>query len=190
MEGLVVKIGEMLDQKLEEKLVVKIEEMLDEKLEEELVVKIEKMLDEKLERKLDEKLDQKLDQKLDEKLGILEHKLEQKIEDVRQEIADVQVKLEEKITKVTEDMEKLRKEMLDQFFLFEQEYGDKIVSMGDYILVDKDKNEIRSKQVNQLENRVERLEVKSLVYENDIFKLQHQMWRKIHKRKSRHEFQK
>ncbi len=155
MEELVAKIGEMLDQKLEEKLVAKFEEMLDEKLEEKLVAKFEEMLDQKLEEKLvvkieemlDEKLEEKLNEKLDEKLGILEYKLEQKI---------------------TEDIEKLRKEMLDQFFLFEQEYGDKIVSMGDYILVDKDKNEIRNKQVTQLENRVERLEVKSLVYENDI----------------------
>ena len=71
--------------------------------------------------------------------------------------------------------------MLDRYFLFEQEYGDKIISMGDYILLDKDKNEIRNNQVDQLENRVERLEVKSLVYENDIFKLQHSWKQRVQK---------
>ncbi len=111
----------------------------------ELLVKFGEMLDEKLETKVGQ---------------ILEEKLEPAVERLRMEIGNSE--------------EKLRKEMLDRYFLFEQEYGDKIISMGDYILFDKDKNERINNQVCHLENRVDRLEVKSLVYENDIFKLKHQ----------------
>lgn len=130
MEELVIKIGEMLDEKIE----TKISEMLDEKIE----TKMSKMLDEKIETKINPTLDE-----------------------IKQEM----VSLDDKV-------ENLREDMLDKFFLFEKEYGDKIISMGDYILVDKDKNEIRNKQIVKLENRMERAEANIFACQNDVFKVQ------------------
>ena len=62
-------IGQLLDQKLEEKLEQKLEEKLEQKLEEKLEQKLEEKLDQKLEQKLEQKLDQKLEEKLDQKLA-------------------------------------------------------------------------------------------------------------------------
>ena len=58
-------IGQLLDQKLEEKLEQKLEEKLEQKLEE----KLDQKLEEKLEQKLEDKLEQKLEDKLDQKLA-------------------------------------------------------------------------------------------------------------------------
>ena len=136
---------------------------------EELLIKIGEMLDEKIVEVKQEIVG--TEKRLREEIVNLEDKL-------KKEIVHSEEKLREEIIN---SEEKLRKEMLDRYFLFEQEYGDKIISMGDYILLDKDKNEIRNNQVDQLENRVERLEVKSLVYENDIFKLQHSRKQRVQK---------
>ena len=64
-------IGQLLDQKLEEKLEQKLEEKLDQKLEE----KLEQKLEQKLDQKLEEKLDQKLAQQKEEILTEATHRM-------------------------------------------------------------------------------------------------------------------
>lgn len=158
MEELVIKIGEMLDEKLEtkmgqlldEKLETKMGQLLDEKLE----TKIGQLLDEKLETKvgqlLDEKLEDKVGQLLDEKLDT---RLQQMSDDFSAQIAE------------------LREDMMDQFFLFECEYGDRILAIGDSALLDNEKNRERSKKMHELEERMNRNEVRIDACQNDIFKL-------------------
>lgn len=60
-------IGQLLDQKLEEKL--------DQKLEEKLEQKLEEKLEQKLDQKLEEKLDQKLAQQKEEILTEATHRM-------------------------------------------------------------------------------------------------------------------
>ena len=109
---------------------------------EELVVKIGEMLDEKLETKIGQVIDEKLDAKL-----------QQMSDDFSAQIAE------------------LREDMMDQFFLFESEYGDRILAIGDSALLDNEKNRERCKKMHELEERMNRNEVRIDACQNDIFKL-------------------
>jgi len=60
-------------------LLIRIGEMLDEKLEQKLEEKLEQKLDEKLEQKLEEKLDKKLDEKLDKRFKQIETSLNSRL---------------------------------------------------------------------------------------------------------------
>lgn len=125
---------------------------------EELVIKIGEMLDEKLETKmgqlLDEKLETKVGQVIDEKLDA---KLQQMSDDFCAQIAE------------------LREDMMDQFFLFESEYGNRILAIGDSALLDNEKNRERSKKMHELEERMNRNEVRIDACQNDIFKLKQRL---------------
>lgn len=63
-------------------------------------------------------------------------------------------------------------ELLDRFLLFEHEYGDWILAIGDSALVDNQKNVERAKKMHQLEERMDANEIKMAGCRNDIFKLQ------------------
>lgn len=160
MEELVIKIGEMLDEKLDKKL----GEVLDEKLDK----KLGEILDEKLDKKLDEKLDKKLDVKLQKLKTDMTNELDEKIQ-------NLSVTFDMKMQQMSDDFNtqivELREDMLDQFFLFESEYGDRILAIGDSALLDNEKNRERCKKMHELEERMNRNEVRIDACQNDIFKL-------------------
>ena len=125
-----------------EELVLKMGEMLDTKLEEILNRKLGEMLDTKLEEILNRKLEQILDTKLDKKMQDMEQRLEQKLE-----------------KKFDEKLEKVKKEILDHQFLFEQNYGTKIDAIFDAVSLELDKNLEKSEKIRKIDSRMDRSEV-------------------------------
>lgn len=122
---------------------------------EELLVKFEELLDRKFETKFAE--------------------LKQEIQEVKQDVAELKEELQgmkSEIEEVKQNVEDLKQEMLDQFVLFENEYGDRILAIGDSALIDNQKNVKRAKKMHQLEERMDAHEIKLAVCRNDIFKLQ------------------
>lgn len=122
---------------------------------EELLVKFEELLDTKFEAKFAE-----LKQEI---IG-----LKEEIQEVKQEVAG----LKEEVQEVKQNIADLKQEMLDRFLLFEYEYGDRILAIGDSTLMDNQKNVERAKRMHELEERMDAHEIKLAVCRNDIFKLQ------------------
>ena len=136
MEELILKIGKMLDQKLEEKFNEKLRDF-----EERLEIKQEQKLDEKIQT-LEERLETKLEKKFDEKFQVSEQRLETKLE-----------------KKFDKKLEELKKEVLDQYFLFEQNYGTKIDAILDAVSLELDKNLKKSEKIRKIDSRMDRSEV-------------------------------
>ena len=109
------------------------------------------VMDQKIDR-LREDLSQELEKKLEQKL---EKKLEQKLEQKLDE------KLEQKLSQ-------FKKEILDQLFIFEQEYGAKIDAILDSVSMEMDKNIEKSEKIRNLGKRMDRAEVTIFNHEKRI----------------------
>ncbi len=96
----------------------------------ELLVKFEKMLDVKLNEKISE--------------------VKQEIAELKQNVQSIEAKLE----------------------LFEYDYGTRIKLMSNAILLEEDQNTEINHKIHKLEEKVERNEFHILECQNDIFKLQ------------------
>lgn len=162
MEDLLVKIGQMLDDKIEKQ----IGKLLDEKLDTKLDAKFQEFSN-----SFDVKL-QKLSDSVDARLQNLSDTFDAKLKI----LSDIFiVKMQQMSDDFNSKIEELRQDMLDQFFLFECEYGDRIVAIGDSALLDNQKNVERSEKMHDLEERMNRTELKMEVCQNDIFKLKQQV---------------
>ena len=184
MEDLLVKIGQMLDDKIEKQ----IGKLLDEKLDAKLDAKFQEFSDnfdvklQNLSDSFDVKL-QNLSDSFDVKLQKLSDSVDARLQNLSdtfdaklQILSDIFiVKMQQMSDDFNSKIEELRQDMLEQFFLFECEYGDRIVAIGDSALLDNQKNVERSEKMHDLEERMNRTELKMEVCQNDIFKLKQQV---------------
>ena len=143
---------------------------------EELLVKFEELLDTKFEAKFAELkqeiigLKEEIQEVKQEVAGLKEEvqEVKQEIAELKEEVQDIKYELEN----VKQNIADLKQEMLDRFLLFEYEYGDRILAIGDSTLMDNQKNVERAKRMHELEERMDAHEIKLAVCRNDIFKLQ------------------
>ncbi len=157
---------------------------------EELLVKFEELLDTKFEAKFAELkqeiigLKEEIQEVKQEVAGLKEEvqevkqeiaELKEEVQEVKQEIAELKEEVQDikyELENVKQNIADLKQEMLDRFLLFEYEYGDRILAIGDSTLMDNQKNVERAKRMHELEERMDAHEIKLAVCRNDIFKLQ------------------
>ncbi len=82
----------------------------------------------------------------------------QKIEDVKEELR----------TEMKQEMNNMEKRILDQLFLFEQEYGTKIDAIFDAVTLELDKNLEKSVKIRKLDGRIDRCEATLFNHEKRI----------------------
>lgn len=148
MEELLVRIGEMLDEKLA---------VFKEELRAEFKQELEEVKTE---------LRAEFKQGLEELKTELRAEFKQGLEKLKTEL---RAEFKQEITNAKEE---LRKEMLDQFFLFEQKYGDRIITVGELALLDNQKNLERAEKMHQLEERMNKNEASIYACQHEIFALQ------------------
>ncbi len=89
-------------------------------------------------------------------------KLEQNAEHMRLELKN---EIDQKIGDA-------KKQILDQHFLFEHEYGTKIDAIFDAVSLELDKNKEKSEKIRKLETRIEQNEIKIFNHEERISRLE------------------
>jgi len=117
---------------------------------------------------MNEKFEKRFEQ-MDQKIDVLKQELNQEIGNVKQEI-------NQKIDCVKQDlhqkMNNIHKEILDQQFLFESEYGTKIDAIFDSVSLELDKNLEKSQKIRRLSERMDRNEVTVFNHEKRISSLE------------------
>ncbi len=98
-----------------------------------------------------------------------EQKINQKFNDFEQKINQEFNDFEQKINQKISDSEK---RILDQQFLFENEYGIKIDAIFDAVTLELDKNLEKSQKIGKLEGRMDRNEVAVFNHERRISTLE------------------
>ena len=85
--------------------------------------------------------------------------IKKKLAGIDQRLDEMDNKIDEKIDDLREEMNQRTKEILDQQFLFESEYGRKIDVIFDSVSLEMDKNLEKSEKIRKLDQRVDRNEV-------------------------------
>ena len=85
--------------------------------------------------------------------------IDQRLDEMDKRLTGIDNKIDEKIDDLREEMNQRTNEILDQQFLFESEYGRKIVVIFDSVSLEMDKNLEKSEKIRKLDQRVERNEV-------------------------------
>ena len=105
---------------------------------------------------------------LQEQMGGLQNQvngLQNQVNGLQDQVNGMESRLDNKI-------EEVRQEILDQQFLFEQEYGIKIDAIFDAVTMELDKNLEKSEKIRTLEKRADRHDAVMLGYEKRISKLE------------------
>ena len=90
----------------------------------------------------------------------------QKIEDVKEELR----------IEMKQEMNNMEKRILDQLFLFEQEYGTKIDAIFDAVTLELDKNLEKSVKIRKLDGRMDRCEATLFNHEKRISNFELNSW--------------
>ncbi len=84
----------------------------------------------------------------------------------------LQTQVNEMESRLDNKIETVRQEILDQQFLFEQEYGIKIDAIFDAVTLELDKNLEKSEKLHRLEKRIDRTDVTIFGHEKRISTLE------------------
>lgn len=109
------------------------------------------------------------EQKINQKFNDFEQKINQEFNDFEQKVEQKFNDFEQKINQKISDSEK---RILDQQFLFENEYGIKIDAIFDAVTLELDKNLEKSQKIGKLEGRMDRNEVAVFNHERRISTLE------------------
>ena len=140
---------QIMDKKLNE---------MNEKFErkfEEMESKFEKKFEE-MESKFDKKFEE-MESKFDKKFEEMDNKLERKFEELKAENRELREEI---------------REIREQQFVFEHEYGKKIDAIFDAVTMELDKNLEKSKKIRKLEERTDRSEIILFDHEKRISKVE------------------
>ena len=123
---------------------------------------------EHFEQKINQKFND-FEQKINKKFNDFEQKINQEFNDFEQKVEQKFNDFEQKINQKISDSEK---RILDQQFLFENEYGIKIDAIFDAVTLELDKNLEKSQKIGKLEGRMDRNEVAVFNHERRISTLE------------------
>lgn len=124
---------------------------------------------------------QKLENNFNDKLNGLKDKLENSFNDKINKIKnELETNFDKKFSEFELEIEgnfyqkidELRKELLDQQFLFEEEYGMKIDAILDAVTLELDKNLEKSDKIRKLDSRMDRVEANIFGHEKRISHLE------------------
>lgn len=88
------------------------------------------------------------------------------------QVNGLQTQVNEMESRLDNKIETVRQEILDQQFLFEQEYGIKIDAIFDAVTLELDKNLEKSEKLHRLEKRIDRTDVTIFGHEKRISNLE------------------
>lgn len=88
------------------------------------------------------------------------------------QVNGLQTQVNEMESRLDNKIETVRQEILDQQFLFEQEYGIKIDAIFDAVTLELDKNLEKSEKLHRLEKRIDRTDVTIFGHEKRISTLE------------------
>lgn len=108
-----------------------------------------------------------MEEKILLELSKLNEKIDQKINDLDQKVDRLEQGMDQKIEN---KIESAKKEILDHYFLFEQEYGYKINAILDTVITVSKKSEEKAELIRQLDRRMSKQELRTLALEQRCFK--------------------
>ena len=107
-----------------------------------------------------------------EEMSDMKSELQEEISGIKQEMSDMKSELQGEISGIKQEMSNMKKELkqeiLDTRFILEQEYGEKINSMYDVLVMAKDKEYDNHKEIEKLDNRLTRAEANIFKQGEDI----------------------
>lgn len=121
---------------------------------------------------MNEKFEKKFEQ-MDQKMDGLKQELNQNMNEFKGELnQDMNNFKGELYLRMDNLKQELHKEILDQHFLFESEYGTKIDAIFDSVSLELDKNLEKSQKIRRLSERMDRNEVTVFGHEKRISSLE------------------
>ncbi len=98
--------------------------------------------------------------------------LQGQVNGLRDQVNGLQTQVNGMESRLDNKIEEVRQEILDQQFLFEQEYGIKIDAIFDAVTMELDKNLEKSEKLHKLEKRMDRNDVTIFNHEKRISNLE------------------
>lgn len=98
--------------------------------------------------------------------------LQNQVNSLQDQVNNLETKVNGMESRLDNKIEEVRQDILDQQFLFEQEYGIKIDAIFDAVTLELDKNLEKSKKLHRLEKRMDRNDVTILGHEKRISTLE------------------
>lgn len=98
--------------------------------------------------------------------------LQNQVNSLQDQVNNLETKVNGMESRLDNKIEEVRQDILDQQFLFEQEYGIKIDAIFDAVTLELDKNLEKSEKLHRLEKRMDRNDVTILGHEKRISTLE------------------
>lgn len=98
--------------------------------------------------------------------------LQNQVNGLQDQVNNLETKVNGMESRLDNKIEEVRQDILDQQFLFEQEYGIKIDAIFDAVTLELDKNLEKSEKLHRLEKRMDRNDVTILGHEKRISTLE------------------
>lgn len=98
--------------------------------------------------------------------------LQNQVNGLQDQVNNLETKVNRMESRLDKKIDDVRQEILDQQFLFEQEYGIKIDAIFDAVTLELDKNLEKSEKLHRLEKRMDRNDVTIFSHEKRISTLE------------------